>query len=218
MKYKNLTGQRFGRLTALKYMGTNRSYRALWLCKCTCGQEKIVNSNSLLMGTTRSCGCLNNEQRHKKGVEANRAKHGLHGTRLYRIWKQIKTRCCNPNTTDWKDYGGRGITICAEWENNFSNFYNWALENNYDDTKSIDRIDVNGNYEPSNCKWETMKHQANNKRSNHFITIDGETKTCAEWIETSGICHSTFYQRLRNGKTGRELILPPRSKKGVHCH
>lgn len=218
MKCKDLTGQHFGRLTVLKYTGTNRSHRALWLCKCACGQEKIINSNSLLMGATRSCGCLNDEQRRKKGSEANRTKHGLHGTRLYRIWKQIKTRCHNPNSDDWKDYGGRGITICNEWDNNFTNFYNWSIKNGYDDTKTIDRIDVNGNYEPSNCRWETMKHQANNKRNNHFIVIDGETTTCSEWIEASGICRATFYQRLRKGKTGQELISPPRSKKGVHCH
>lgn len=209
MRRKELKGMTFGRLRVVDYAGCNKHGRALWMCKCNCGKNVIVSSDCLLGNHTKSCGCLNDEQRHKKGFEANRTKHNLHNTRLYRIWKQMKTRCYNQNTDDWKDYGGRGITVCQEWLDDFLNFYNWSLENGYNNVLTLDRIDVNGEYKPSNCRWSTAKHQANNKRSNHLITIDGETRTCAEWMELSGICHSTFYQRLRNGKTGYDLIAPP---------
>lgn len=212
---KDLTNQVFGRLTVIGFYGRNKYHHAIWLCRCVCGNEKCVNASSLSTGKTRSCGCLNDEQRHKIGKKANRTTHGLHGTRIYRIWKQMKTRCYNHNTDDYMSYGKRGIKVCDEWKNSFSNFYEWALKSGYDDTMSIDRIDVNGDYRPDNCRWSTMKVQQNNKRSNHFITIDGETKTAAQWIEETGISHSTFYQRLRNGKSGQDLISKPRPRKRV---
>lgn len=215
MKMKDLTNQKFGRLTAVKFAYRDHFNHARWLCVCECGNEKIIDGGSLTSGKTRSCGCLNIEQLHKKGFESNRAKHCLWGTRIYRIWKCIKTRCYNSNTKDYELYGGRGIKVCDEWKDSFPAFMKWSFENGYDNTKSIDRINVNGDYEPSNCRWATAKQQANNKRNNHFITIGEETKTVTEWIEVSGICKATFYQRLRAGKTGQDLISTPRPRKGV---
>lgn len=158
---KDLTGLKFGRLTVIKLEGQNKYKRLMWLCKCDCGNTHIVSSNLLLMGVTRSCGCLNDENR-KSGN--NRRTHGMWGTRLYRIWKCMKNRCLNKNTNDYKKwYGSKGVTVCEEWLN-FEPFCKWALAHGYKDDLSIDRINPYGNYEPSNCRWADAKTQANNKR------------------------------------------------------
>lgn len=161
-KVKDLTGQHFGRLTVISYAGTNKYNRSMWNCVCSCGNRKVVDSNSLQKGATRSCGCLDREAHI---TSPNRKTHGKHNTRLYRIWKAMKNRCFNANTNDFqKWYGGRGIVVCDEWKNNFQAFYDWAINNGYSDNLSIDRINVDGNYEPSNCRWATAAEQAHNKR------------------------------------------------------
>lgn len=160
---KDITGQIFGRLTAIECIGSNNRNSCLWLCKCSCGNTKIVDGNSLRMGRTRSCGCLDRE---KHITHPNRKTHGKHDTRLYRIWKAMKSRCFNPNTESFKKwYGSNGIIVCDEWKNNFMAFYDWAMSNGYKDDLSIDRIDPLGNYEPCNCRWADAKTQANNKRN-----------------------------------------------------
>lgn len=141
----------------LAYIKNHKTY---WNCKCKCGKETIVYSDKLKTGHTKSCGCL----KRQKTIERN-YRHGLYGTRLYSIWHDMNTRCYYEKTKCYKYYGGRGITICDEWKNNFVNFYNWAINNGYKDNLSIDRIDVNGNYEPSNCRWATMQEQQLNKRN-----------------------------------------------------
>ena len=134
----------------------------MWLCECDCGNKKVISSDCLTMGKTKSCGCLDKE---KHITSPNRTTHGLYGTRIYRIWKAIKTRCNNPNSIDYKKYyGSKGVKICDEWNYNFWKFYDWSICHGYKDNLSIDRIDPYGNYEPSNCRWVTMKVQANNKR------------------------------------------------------
>lgn len=200
---KDLTRNKFGRLTAIKPNGKNKYGHVLWLCRCECGNEKTINANSLTSGKTKSCGCLNTEK-HK--THPNRKTHGMTGTRLNRIWKRMKSRCTNEKLKDYPLYGGRGISVCDEWKNSFQAFYDWSMSHGYSDELTIDRIDVNGNYEPSNCRWITVKEQNNNRRNNRLININGEIKTASQWIECTKINRTEFYNRLRNGKTGYDLI------------
>lgn len=159
---KNLTGNQFGRLTVLSYAGKNKYNRSMWRCRCACGNEKIISSNSLQQGTTRSCGCLDAEAHIER---PNRTTHGLGKHRLYRIWKAMKNRCMNPNSPDYqKYYGGIGIAVCDQWRYSFLTFYIWAVCNGYKDELTIDRIDPYKGYSPDNCRWATAKEQRQNQR------------------------------------------------------
>lgn len=126
-------------------------------------------------------------------------KHGLKGTRLYNIWHSMKQRCHYSLSKDYQRYGGRGITICDEWENDFMSFYNWAMRNGYNSNLTLDRIDVNGNYEPSNCRWVSIKDQNNNRRSCKKITYNGETHNLTQWALILGINKNTLIARLNKG-------------------
>jgi len=128
----------------------------------------------------------------------NHTKHGKRNTRIYNIWRSMRQRCSNPNTNRYSCYGGRGIKVCEEWEN-FSNFYEWAMRNGYEDDLTIDRIDVNGNYEPSNCKWATQKEQQRNRRNTLHITAMGITLTVAEWGEKLNTCSANIRAHYKRG-------------------
>lgn len=164
----DLTNQKFGRLTAL-YTVPNNTHRTRWHCVCDCGNTKDVLQQNLLNGHVKSCGCFLSERNGERITEYNRTigreMHGETKTRLYRIWISIKTRCFYENSDSYKNYGGRGITICQEWVESFESFRSWAMSNGYSDKLTIDRIDVDGDYCPDNCRWVSMSVQEFNKRT-----------------------------------------------------
>lgn len=142
-------------------------------------------------------------------------KHGLKKTRLYRIWLQMKNRCNNPNTARFKDYGARGIKVCEEWKGDFKAFYDWSMSHGYSDELTIDRIDNNGNYEPSNCRWATPLVQGNNSRHNHNITYKGETHSLSDWARILGVSFHFLSNRINQyGWTVEKAFETPKSKKG----
>lgn len=142
---------------------------------------------------------------YEKGDKGH-LKHGLRNTRLYRIWANIKTRCYNLKDPHFERWGKRGISMCDEWKNDFKSFYDWAISNGYSDDLTIDRIDNNGNYEPSNCRWITVAEQNKNKRNVKFITYKGETKTIPEWTKELGLGKETIRERLKRGWSESEVI------------
>lgn len=142
----------------------------------------------------------------------NHLTHGKRHTRLYRIWANIKTRCFNTNDLHYKRWGALGITMCDEWENNFQAFYDWAMSNGYADDLTIDRIDNYGNYEPSNCRWVTVKEQNQNKKNVVLLTYNGLTLSCREWAKKLGIGKNTVRERYNKGWTVEECLY---GKKGV---
>lgn len=167
-KYIDLKGQKFGKLTVIERTYNSKHKAAQWRCKCECGNEVIVSSNNLRTGHTKSCGCSRKETNSKRFKEIY-TKHGQADTRLYVVWSGIKKRIHNENDSHYQYYGGRGITICEEWDNDFACFYKWAMENGYNPNApygecTIDRINPNGNYEPNNCRWVNLNVQAKNKR------------------------------------------------------
>lgn len=148
------------------------------------------------------------------GKPKNAKTHGLSKTRLHTIWHSMKGRCLYKSTNQYKNYGGRGIKVCNDWEKDFVSFYNWAIDNGYKDGLTLDRIDVNGNYEPSNCRWVTRNEQYKNTTTNRFITYKGETKTLTEWCRKYNINVVTFSDRLKRGLTFEEAIKKPTFKGG----
>ena len=182
---KDLRGRKFGRLTVLNDEPIRIKGQTYWNCKCICGNTGYIFAGNLTKEKIRSCGCMLVEHRknlYKYAIKTNK-KYPKSAKRLYTIYKDMKKRCFNQNEINYKNYGGRGITICEEWLKDFMNFYNWAIVNGYKDNLTIDRIDDNGNYKPSNCRWVTMKVQSNNTRRNNYFTINGQTKTIAEWAD-----------------------------------
>ena len=143
-------------------------------------------------------------------------KHGMARTRLYRSWTSMRNRCNWKKDKEYKHYGGRGIKVCDEWQNNFEPFMEWALSNGYDDTLTIDRIDVNGNYEPSNCRWITRKEQNNNMTSNVRLTHNGVTHNLTEWSKITEISYSTLQGRIRRGWKTEDILFKPINKRYSH--
>jgi hypothetical protein len=201
---EDITNQTYNFLTPIKYLG-----RSIWLCKCTCGKEKPIRKFELIRGITKSCGC-----QRPNLVSQVRSKGKTYNKRLSKIYNSMKERCLNPKTKQFIHYGARGIKVCDEWINNYDNFYWWAMKNGYKDNLTIDRMDVNGNYEPSNCRWATNEIQANNKRNTIRVEIDGEFLTITEIAKKYSLSKKAIYYRYYRGYEGKELV----SKSGELKH
>ena len=192
-----MTGQIYGAWTVLSLACAGKHTR--WNCRCSCGVEKSVCSSDLRRGKTSKCDACSRKQN---------AKHGMHDTPTWRTWSGIISRCSTPSTTRFENYGGRGIDVCARWRASFTNFLDDMGERPAG--MSIDRIDVDGNYEPQNCRWATGIEQARNTRRNHFITANGETLSLAAWVERTGLCSDTIRNRIRNGLTAAKAVTEPK--------
>lgn len=195
-EYDDLTNQKFNMLTAIEIVGKAKKGEMIWKCRCDCGNYTEVIGTKLKHGEIKSCGCL-----RKVTGEANSSfKHGLHNTRMYRIWTSMKRRCYDASDTfHYSSYGGRGITVCEEWQHDFQAFYDWSMSHGYADELTIDRIDNDGNYEPSNCRWTTKKEQADNRRNTIHITVNGVTKNSTDWARTLGVGRSTIGRHIKKG-------------------
>lgn len=197
MEKIDLTGKEYGIWLVIREDGIDSKGNKMYLCKCKCGVEKKVAKRSLLVGGSRSCGCI------RSGV--NRIKSGLSRLPIYKVWQEMVRRCDNPNDANYQRYGGRGIKVYEEWKKP-DIFISWANSNGYKKGLSIDRIDNNGNYTEDNCKWSTKKEQARNTKSNVNITYEGETKTLAEWAEKNELHYWTLKRRYHRGDTGDYLF------------
>lgn len=204
--FRDLTGQRFGFLVVLRLSGKSKHGRLLWLCQCDCGNKTITIGNNLCRGNTRSCGCFKNISTVKRLL-----RHGMASIKnrhpLYITWTNMKRRCNPVSGKSFKHYAGRGIKVCKEWED-FVVFKEWAYKNGYNEDLEIDRIDSNGNYEPSNCRWVTRTQNQRNKRNNCRIAINGITKTLVEWSNESKISARTIASRIKLGWNHNDLLGP----------
>lgn len=197
----DLTGQRFGRWTVIARGSNASDGAARWRCRCDCGKEHIVRGRDLRAGVSKSCGCLQKDNARQLAM-----KYESCDMRLYRIWCAMRKRCNNPKHQYYYVYGGRGISVCAEWESDFGAFQRWSIANGYSPELTIDRIDNQKGYSPENCRWADAKTQANNHRNNIMLTLDGETLTLAQWSEKIDINYETLLSRYKSGWTVEEIL------------
>lgn len=204
---KDLTGNVFGRLTVIKIVGCSRNKQGnLWLCECSCGNVVNVGTSKLIGGRVKSCGCLRRDL-----AKSSHQKHGLDcrntRNRLYSIWLGIRERCEYEHNISYKSYGGRGIIVCEEWKS-FKNFKNWALSNGYDTSKTIDRIDNNGNYEPKNCQWIDADFNRVKQRKTIFICCNGLVGSLTAWAKIIHVSPCTLKKKYIQEKSkGVELFV-----------
>ena len=200
-------GERYGRLTIIREVepaGSSHKRVRRFLCRCDCGNEIICRLPNLKSGTTKSCGC------YRKFVSSNRRDcHHLKNTRIYRIWCGMKRRCYNKHNEHFDRYGGRGIIVCDEWKTDFMNFYDWAMSNGYDDKLSIDRINNEGNYEPSNCRWENQKQQIVNSTATIKCSLGGNIVSLSDIADILGVSFKRIRRivyMLNNGYDMNEIL------------
>lgn len=211
---EDLTGKTFGCFNVLEFVPKESSPFpfATWKSRCMCGNDYYLCSYALKNGTLNSCGC------EKSGSnQGRRITHGMSNSLLYKKWEDMKARTTNPNSWKWNEYGGRGIALYDDW-NDFVNFADWAFDTGYEDNLTIERIDVNKGYEPSNCRWATMKEQGNNRRNNTVYTINGETLTNSEWAERAGLTPGGLDHRVKVlGWSLEEAVSTPSRKSNVRA-
>lgn len=191
-KRKDISGVRFGRVVAIKYSYTDKHRRAIWDCKCDCGNIFAVSAISLRSGNTRSCGCLRDELRRRK-YKPEITKHGLGNHAIYSTWHGMIDRCCNPKSKVYHNYGGRGISVCCEWKNNIKSFYLFAKSNGWRKGLTIDRIDNNGNYTPENCRFITRGDNTKNTRQSKYWIVEGKKyESASEAAFSLGVSNTTI--------------------------
>lgn len=205
MPRADLTGQRFGRLAVSALYGSDKNGNAKWVCRCDCGNERIVYAQSLKAAATTSCGCF-----AKEVVSAANIKHGMSGTNEYKAWHMMVQRCTNPKNHKWARYGGRGITVCERWLS-FENF----REDMGPRTPglTVDRRDNDGNYEPGNCRWATPMEQGNNRGNHRHVQVGGERLTATQASRRLGPNKHTVSRRLRDGWTVERAVSQPLNHK-----
>lgn len=190
----NLIGRTFGKWVVLDYSGKSKNGSIKYLCRCECGLEKAVTGSDLTIGKTSSCKAC------------SKLKHGDCGTALYMVWGTLVQRCTNPKNKGYANYGGRGITLCDEWRNNYATFRDWAVSNGYAHGLLIERIDNNKGYSPQNCTFSTREVQNNNKRNCRYVVILGVKLSIARQAARLGISKDTLRHRMNRGITGDDLI------------
>lgn len=211
-KHIDLSGKRFHRLTVLREDGRIHG-RPAFVCRCDCGNVVRTNASELNASRVQSCGCLQREKA-SQCLSAMKTTHGKSNSRLYAIWSSMKLRCLNRNCKEYRLYGGRGISICEEWLNDFYAFYTWAFQTGYEEDAprgqcTIDRIDVDGDYCPENCRWVTQIEQCNNRQKNRYVEVAGQCKTIAEWARVTGIPYRTIWDRLKSGWSPSQAVSQP---------
>lgn len=212
---RDLTGKRFGRWQVTGFAGRNSAGKDYWFCVCDCGNTKQVRGDGLTGGRNQSCGCYSRERAKQTGAIRGKlnVKHGLLGTRIYSIWHHMKDRCLNPGHVAYKRYGGRGISICEEWLDPEA-FYQWASVSGYRDGLTLDRIDNDAGYCPSNCRWATPKQQANNRCDVKKYA----GKTPSEWASQIGISLSAMHRRLKNWPLEVAISTPKQVRHDKRIH
>lgn len=196
-RFKDLSGMRFGRLTAIETVGINKHRNYLWKCLCDCGKERVFPSGKLISGRATHCGCLTTEIKRKIA-----SKHGITAggkPRTFVIWNGMKLRCFNPKSISYPRYGARGISVCEEWMV-FENFHNWAINNGYDDGKEIDRIDPNGDYCPENCHWISQHLNRIKQRTTRNIEVEGKILSITAWSKELKVSKNTIYKYLNQSE------------------
>ena len=207
-RYKDYSGIKKNRLTFISFDHIHYTPKGkkvpYWLCKCDCGNEIVVSSKDAFGGHTKSCGCFQKEQASKA-----QKKHGESDTRLHLIWQNMRRRCYSQNNEKYNTYGQRGIEVCAEWKDNYIKFADWARSNGYKEDLTLERIDIDKGYEPSNCKWIGMSEQSRNKTVTHYHTIDGKTyQTMNDLADAFNLPVKTLYARYYRGDRGNGLVRP----------
>lgn len=215
-KTLDLTGQMYGKLLVIRRLGKIVN-KVMYECKCECGNIKSISHSDLRSNRTKSCGCYKKQLLIEKNTTHGLSVKNGKPIRLFRIWSNIKTRTMNPKSPQYIDYGGRGIKLDRTWLN-FEIFYKWSMTNGYEENLSIDRINVNGDYTPNNCRWADVKTQANNRRNNINITLGHSTKTLTQWCDTFNLNYRTVQDRIKRNWSIETALLTPVSKVVMSCH
>ena len=199
MNKKDLLNQKFGLLTVVA-PAESVGGCAMWACRCDCGNEIVCRAHNLLSGNTKSCGCT----RSKRPCSKYSTQNGLSRSRQYIIWSNMKRRCYCETDKYYEVYGGKGITICDEWKDNFLSFYEWSLKTGFADGLTIDRIDNSKGYSPDNCRWVSIETQANNRTNNHIVSYHGQSDTLVNMCRELNVNPKTIYGRMKHNRRSFE--------------